>query len=874
MLQLKNIIKNYYTTEEPVQALKGVSLNFRESEFVSILGQSGCGKTTLLNIIGGLDKYTDGDLIINNISTKQYTDRDWDSYRNNRIGFVFQSYNLIPHQTVLENVELALTLSGINKEERKERARVALEKVGLSSQISKRPNQLSGGQMQRVAIARAIVNNPDIILADEPTGALDSQTSVQIMDILKKISKEKLIIMVTHNPEIANEYSTRIINLKDGEVVGDSNPFEVNEKVLEKTKPTKKEKKINKKHSMSLFTAIKLSMKNLFTKKARTFLTSFAGSIGIIGIALILSLSTGFNNYIDKVQKDTLSNYPLTIDKTSIDITSILENYAGENGKLEKYPEGNTINSNDALSEMFSTVLGSAYTNDLKSFKSFLDGKLNEEKYKEIVSAVKYTYALKASWYASSGEEVNDFSMSNIVPGMTSATMMTDGVFQEMIDNEDLIKSQYDILSGRLPAGENKAKEVVLVLDNFNGINDVNLHNLGFSAKKFEYNVLKTYLLSMIPNATEDIIVNLLKEEYGENPTNENYTFEDFINLQFKVLTKADYYTKDDNTGLFVDYSEKKTIAGNRQNDRILRKAQYYMSKHLGMPDTMNKLDNYKNKELSELEKVLLEDAVEVKIVGIVRKKDGVTSGALTGTVCYTNELTKLLIENTKKSQIYNAQINEDNKDVVTGETILAGDKDALLESYGVLDIENPMGVAIYPTTFENKDLIVELIDAYNEDENNKEIRYTDYIGTMMSSITIIINAISYVLIAFVSISLVVSSIMIGIITYISVLERTKEIGVLRSLGASKKDISRVFNAETLIIGFVSGMLGIIITILLNIPITAIVQSVAKIKAVASLPLVGGVILVVISTVLTMISGLIPSRIAAKKDPVVALRTE
>ncbi len=860
MLCLKNIVKNYYAGNEVVRALRGVSINFRKNEFVSVLGQSGCGKTTLLNIVGGLDKYTEGDLIINGVSTKDYTDRDWDSYRNNSIGFVFQSYNLIPHQTVYENVELALTLSGVSQDERKARVIDALNKVGLSDQIKKRPNQLSGGQMQRVAIARAIVNNPEIILADEPTGALDSETSLQIMDILKEISKEKLVVMVTHNPELAKEYSTRIINLKDGEVIGDTNPYE-GDKETSKEKPSKK-KKSKGKHSMSFFTAIKLSMRNLFTKKARTILTSFAGSIGIIGIALILSLSSGFTTYIDKVQMDTLSNYPISIEKNEMDFSSVLPGDKGFD-RGEEYPSGDDVIVNDTITDIFELVSSSVYQNDLNSLKQYLDVEFAKEENKDKISAIQYGYGLNASWYTKDNLEVNDFSMGN---EMTDSLM--GGVFNEMVDNEELIKSQYDILYGRLPAGEMKANEAILVVDSYNSISDLNLYNLGFEVKKLEYMFLKTTLTQT--GMPADRVEELLSQSgYNNESENEVYKFEDFKDLTFKVLTKADYYSKNLLTGLYEDLSEKK-----KDNNRLARRLKQLMMPTLpnGTPTDLN---TFKDLMLNNLEQTKLQNATEVKIVGIVRKKEGVTTGALKGTVCYTKELTELLIKKTNESEIYLAQ-KDSNVNVVTGEEFIGeNDKNQMIEELGVLDLDNPTKISIYPTSFENKDYIVSLIDKYNEGKpSGQEIKYTDYLGIMMSSITIIINAISYVLIAFVSISLVVSSIMIGIITYISVLERTKEIGVLRSLGASKKDISRVFNAETLIVGFVAGMLGIGITMLLNIPITIIVQSLAQITAVASLPFAGGVILVLISTLLTLVAGLIPSRMAAKKDPVIALRTE
>ena len=686
------------------------------------------------------------------------------------------------------------------------------------------------------------------------------------MDILKEISKEKLVIMVTHNPELAKEYSTRIINLKDGVVIGDTDEYTVVEE-KEYVKP-KKNKKSKGKHSMGFFTALKLSLKNLFTKKARTILTSFAGSIGIVGIALILSLSSGFTAYIDKVQMDTLSNYPVTVSKTELDMSSMLETFSGSKGQGEKYPTGNVINSNDALSEMFSVVFSSAYVNDLKGLKQYLDSELSKEDNQDKISAIQYVYDLNVSWYDKNNEEINDFEMGSLVPGSNMADAVLGTTFAEMIDNETLIKEQYDILYGRLPSGALKANEAILVVDSYNGISDLNLYNLGFKTEKLEYNVLKTYLTQMGTMSAEQIEQKLNDNGYTKDSVNSSYTFDDFKDLTFKVLTKSDYFTKGEND-LFEDYSLKKTITSGGQQvetNRFMRKLMKMV-----MPFGMD----IKNKDLIKLEKELLPAATEVKIVGIVRLKDGVSSGALNGTVCYTKELTELLINKTTESAIYKAQIDSDIN-VVSGEKFLDDSaKSTAIESFGVVNKDNPLQIAIYPTTFENKDHVTSLIDKYNAtQEKGKEIKYTDYLGIMMSSITVIINAISYVLIAFVSISLVVSSIMIGIITYISVLERTKEIGVLRSLGASKKDISRVFNAETLIVGFVAGLLGIGITVLLNIPITLIVQALANITAVSALPIQGAIVLVVISTILTLIAGLIPSKMAANKDPVIALRTE
>ena len=885
MLELKNIVKNYQTGTDVVRALKGVSINFRESEFVAILGHSGCGKTTLLNIVGGLDKYTDGDLIINGVSTKKYTDRDWDKYRNHSIGFVFQSYNLIPHQTVLENVELALTLSGVGVEERRKRAFNALSKVGLSDQVKKRPNQLSGGQMQRVAIARALVNNPDIILADEPTGALDSDTSVQIMDILKEISKEKLVIMVTHNPELASTYATRTIRLKDGLITGDDNPYDIEkEKKVEENKVKKPIKKFKNSHSMSFLTAVKLSFKNLFTKKGRTVLTSFAGSIGIIGIALILSLSTGFNNYIDTVQKDTLSNYPLTIQENTNDMTSILTGSMNSNSNGVEYPTGQTVVGKDALAELYSSITQSVYKNNLKDFKSYLDVQFEKEENKRFISAIQYSYNLNISWYKN-GVEVNDLSMIPSESSMASMSAMVDtDVFAEMIDNQELLNSQYEVLKGRWPSGENKAYEAVLVVDKYNSLTDYQLFNLGLDAKKLEYYVLNTSLLAL-NNTPEKASQLLEKYGYNKNPAQSSYTFDELLNLEYQVLTSADYFYKKQGDQLYSNIALKKykQVGSTKTlNNRTTQALQRIITGEtpFGNPNATN--EDFIDKDLKSFVSSALSDgglATKVKIVGVVRQRKDVTSGALSGTICYTKDLTEKLIEKTQSSSVYLAQ-KQSSSNVVDGqdttEYLTESQRIALAEeNFGVINKNNPTQIAIYPTSFDNKDAVTKLIDDYNLDKTElTKIKYTDYLGIMMSSITIIINAISYVLIAFVSISLVVSSIMIGIITYISVLERTKEIGVLRSLGASKKDISRVFNAETLIIGLASGIIGVVLTVILNIPITLIVQGLAEISAVASLPIGGAIVLVLISMSLTLIAGLIPSRVAANKDPVIALRTE
>ncbi len=818
MLKLSNITKDYYVGDITVNALKGISLEFRKNEFVAILGASGCGKTTLLNIVGGLDKYTSGDLLINGVSTKNYTDHDWDTYRNHSVGFVFQSYNLIPHQTVLSNVELALTLSGVSKQERRKRAIDALTKVGLENEINKKPNQLSGGQMQRVSIARAIVNDPEIILADEPTGALDTKTSIQVMDILKEIAEDRLVVMVTHNPELANQYATRVIRLTDGIVQSDSNPYEYIEVVEHK-----KEKKKKKNSSMSFWTAFSLSLNNLMTKKARTLLTAFAGSIGIIGIALILSLSSGFQNYIDKVQEDTLSTYPLTIQTTSIDYTQMLESMQGNK---EISHEMDKVYPNNVLAEMIKTVKDGTKTNDLKSFKEYLD---NKEEIKQYVSDIKYTYNANINIYASTYDETKN---NKLVPSSLKMDVPTIGtsqnmlntmlnsfqIWSEMIDNNAILESQYELI-GENSKWPTSYDEVVIVVDKNNEITDYVLFSLG--------------LLD-----SSELMKMLMVDGYI--PQTRAYTYEEILGLKFKLVVDSDYYQYDGS--LYKDVSAN-TI---------------------------------------EMKKVL-DKALDVKVVGIVKNKQSSAAASITGAIGYTHQLSEYIVNKNYNSDVVQAQLNSLTKSVITGNDFT---KDAEgnysyleyineLTKVGYAKLDTPSTISIYPSSFEAKDEIVKIINEYNESvEKEKQIQYTDYVGIMMSSITEIINAVGYVLIAFVSISLIVSSIMIGIITYISVLERTKEIGVLRSIGARKKDISRVFNAETIIIGLVSGMLGIGITILLDIPINLILNSLVNISGIAKLPTIGAIVLVFISVLLTFIAGLIPSRYAAKKDPVIALRTE
>ncbi|MBE5742773.1 MAG: ABC transporter ATP-binding protein/permease [Clostridiales bacterium] len=847
MLELKNIVKEYVTEDERVQALKGVSLKFRKCEFVSILGPSGCGKTTLLNIVGGLDRYDSGDLVINGKSTKDYTDKDWDTYRNHSVGFVFQSYNLIPHQTVLQNVELALTLSGVGAEERKQRAIAVLEKVGLKSKLNSKPNQLSGGQMQRVAIARALINDPEILLADEPTGALDSKTSVQIMDLLKEISNDRLIVMVTHNPEIAETYSSRIIRMLDGEIVEDPNPvtdqeFEEEKSILSNDQRTNKGKG---KTSMSFKTALSLSLKNLLTKKTRTLLVSFAGSIGIIGIALILSLSSGFQAYINRVQEDTLSNYPIQITATTPDYSAILDNLSGGSSKLEKYPTDGKINANQTFTKLMEAYNSSQVSNNLGELKEFLDkGNYDKEK----ISAIQYTYNIDFEVHGTDvyGEEKQllmgafDKLMSLNLSGSGgggedkvgafASSFMNMGAWSEAIDNEVLIKSQYDLVDESISkwADFSNPDEVMLVVDAYNRIPDYVLPAIGLmDANELVYPMIEAYAVNMGQGA--DSFLQYMKNVYGiykVEPTNKQFTVKDVVGKEFYITLPYEKFTSNGQGG----YSPNADYVSSRK----------------------------------------------VKIVGVIRQKETAASGALKGTLIYNKALTDSLLYSIKTAEIVTAQMENPEIDVFTGKAYENGASYHInLTTLGYVDKEKPASINIYSTTFEDKDYIDALIDNYNEDrEDGEKIVYNDYLGTMMGGITDIIDAISYVLIGFVSVSLIVSSIMIGVITYISVLERTKEIGVLRALGASKRDVSRVFNAETVIIGFTSGFLGIMVTVLLNIPISLIIKALAGVPNVAQLPLLGGLILIVISMALTVIAGLIPSRIASKKDPVIALRTE
>lgn len=895
MLELNDIKKDYVSGSTTVSALKGINLRFRDCEFVSILGQSGCGKTTMLNIIGGLDKYTSGDLKINGVSTKNYKDRDWDFYRNNSIGFVFQSYNLIPHQTVLSNVELALTLSGVSKTERKRRAIEALEKVGLGEQIHKKPNQMSGGQMQRVAIARALVNNPDILLADEPTGALDTETSIQIMELLKEISKDRLIIMVTHNPELAKDYSTRIVRLLDGVITDDSDPYsledmeaDIKAKEAVKVKASeKKNKKSGKKQktSMSFFTALSLSFNNLMTKKTRTILTAFAGSIGIIGIAMILSISNGIQLYIDRVQRDTLSSYPITLQAESIDISSMVTSMMGNSDSAE-HEDKTKIYSNDIMGDMINTMVKEVKSNNLSEFKKYIEN--GGSGIKSYVSDIQYSYDVPLNIYmkdTSNGvEQLNPSTMFDSIYGegaTSTSSAMSSGmgmgmfsnssVWNQLLGNQQVLDEQYDVLAGHWPENYN---EVVLVTDKNNEVDDYTLYSLGLKD----------------PEEVRTLFKKMMVGESYETEKDISYTFDEILDTEFKLVMPTDMYKYNDVTGTWDDYSK---------DDK-------YMTN-------------------------VVNNGTDIKVCGIIRPNDDAVSTSISSGIGYTAKLTEYIIEEVKNSEIAKAQLADTSVDVFTGvpfdndrnteitmddvnaymatlspeesaqmqamtsgmsddqilqlfsASLKARTTDATLDSnkskLGITDLDTPSQIDIYATDFDSKEKVQNIIKDYNrlqQDDGKEEnvINYTDYVGIMMSSVSTIINAISYVLIAFVAISLIVSSIMIGIITYISVLERTKEIGVLRSIGASKKDVSRIFNAETLIEGFVSGALGIVVTLLLCIPANALIKHLTDISNVAQLPVAGGVILIIISMFLTFIAGLIPAKFAAKKDPVVALRSE
>lgn len=878
MLELKQITKDYPAGAGIVHALKGVTLQFRDSEFVSILGPSGCGKTTLLNIVGGLDQYTEGDLVINGVSTKEYKDRDWDGYRNHSVGFVFQSYNLIPHQTVLQNVEIALTLSGVGKAERRQRAIKALEEVGLGDQLHKRPNAMSGGQMQRVAIARALVNNPEIILADEPTGALDTETSVQVMEILKEVSKDRLVVMVTHNPELAEKYSSRIIRMLDGNIIGDSAPLTAEEietahKIEEEKNvefvtetvdgaPVKIKKKKEKKPTMSFFTAFRLSLKNLFTKKGRTTLTSFAGSIGIIGIALILAVSQGTTAYIDHVQETTLSSYPLTLEASTVDLTALMQSMMSVGSKREDHTDEEFIYKEPIITELVNALSEAGATeNDLTSFKAWLEEKMADEdsKLHSAVSGVQYTYNFDLSVYtqnvdgniikSDTGELFMEMfnlfmagssfgSMGDMAQGggsMFSTMMMGSGMWQELLPGKDgetindFIYNQYDKIYGDWP---NDYNEVVLVVNENNELDDLTLYALGL--------------------LTKEQIDEIVKSSVAGKPMDydgQKWSFKEICERQYRVLLDCDFYEKVGE--VFADKSEDKLYLENLYNNT--------------------------------------QKALDLKVTGIIRPNKDAETHMLSGTIGYTYKLTQEVMKRTTQSPVVDAQLKNKDKNVLTGTpfesvtgttSVSENTYDGNMQLFGYAQEDKPATINLYASSFKAKDVIKAEIERYNKiqetnGEENKMIEYTDYIGLMISSITTIINAITYVLIAFVAISLIVSSIMIGVITLISVQERTKEIGILRAIGASKNDVSSMFNAETLIIGFTSGLLGIAVTYILCVPINLILHLLTGIATLSAfLNPWSAVILVLISMGLTLISGLIPSRSAAKKDPVVALRTE
>lgn len=986
MLEIRNIVKDYETGSETVHALKGVSIAFRESELVSILGQSGCGKTTLLNIIGGLDQYTSGDLIINGQSTKQYKSADWDIYRNHSVGFIFQSYNLIPHQSVLSNVELALTLSGVSKAERRRRAKEALEKVGLGNQLNKRPNQMSGGQMQRVAIARALVNDPDILLADEPTGALDSETSIQIMELVKEIAKDRLVIMVTHNPELAEKYSTRIVKLLDGQIVGDSDPFdpakEPAHSEVRKTEVTK-----GQKTSMSFFTALSLSKNNLMTKKGRTFLTSFAGSIGIIGIALILSLSNGVQEYINSVERSTLASFPVSIQHETVDYTSLMTSMMNVRDNAEENRDPDRIYTNDISTEMMKTMLSEMQTNNLAEFKEYLES--DPDGISASIEEIQYSYDSNLYIYGHSADgdimQINPSTVMSAMMGqsmadnvsqmtntysslMGSSSMSSYDAFRELLST-DMLKTEYEVLAGRLPEAYN---EVVVLVTDRNELSDVTLYTLGLR----DQGELEGMMSSVMAGESFDLDTGDL-----------SFSYDDLMGMEFSMLTAPEFYQKNDDgtwtdmrsdsefmeqaaenglklkvvgilkpdadslisstnsggigyTHALTEYMIDKTnsselVKAQKENPDVdvftgieFPKADEEEEQPMSQSEAMEMLTGMLTEEqrtkLNEGIMAALTEEQQAQIqsamMGMVsdEQMNSIMMGVLT-----PEQLTQLqsgadvnsLLTDAQKAQMsaqiaasLTAEQNAELSEMMNGMAdptkmytifmqVLTTDQlrqlmdmtkepettdatyDGNLKLLGVAELSEPSSMKIYATDFESKEKITQLIEKYNDskivDDNQADvINYTDYVGLMMSSVSDIINSISYILIAFVAISLIVSSIMIGIITYISVLERTKEIGILRAMGASRRDISNVFNAETLIVGFSAGVIGIAVTLLLNIPINIIIENITGIANVALLPWQGGVILVVISMLLTLIAGLVPAGVAAKKDPVEALRTE
>lgn len=802
MLKLEGITKDYKSGDGVVHALKGINLEFRRTEFVSILGHSGCGKTTMLNIIGGLDRYTDGDMSIDGVSTKKYKDVDWDTYRNIRIGFVFQSYNLIQHLTILDNVAMAMTLSGVGLAERKRRAEEALRIVGLEGQMKKLPNQLSGGQMQRVSIARAIVNNPEIILADEPTGALDSATSVQIMELLKEISRTKLVIMVTHNRELAEQYSTRIVSVKDGEIVGDTMPYDGSdesstEKKVEFEVTDKEKKKKLKKSSMSYSTAIKLSFKNLMTKKGRTLMTSIAGSIGIIGVCLVLAISNGFSNYVNELQQTVLAGYPVQIAQETFDTNVLLNMFmggtSGSDGRTQ-YPDKDTVIQYNPSEMISSAVIENDFGQDYIDY-------VNKVKENGWASSVTYSYGMDTTVIgktvnvlgAENYEKVNPsggFDMSGLI------VPKADIGWSEMIGDEEFIMSQYDLVAGTFPQNKN---QVILVVDSYNQANVSVLLGLGFRSSQKEV------------------------------------SFDDIVGTKLRVVANDDIYMEGEN-GLFAE-----------KTDSVALKELYLA------PES--------------------ETNLEIEVVGVLRPKEGTQLALLSTGINYTSELTQYLLEVNSKSRIVEAQSANTSTDVTTGMPFT--EKDTYRKAMQKIGGDStPTGMNIYPKDFSGKEKIIAYLDQWNADNPDSEVVYVDMSEMAASMLNEIIRIISIVLVCFAAISLVVSSVMIGIITYVSVVERTKEIGILRSLGARKIDISNVFNAETFIIGLLAGVIGVIVTYILSIPINLLIYNLVEIGTLCKLSPWHALIMIVVSFVLTLVAGLVPSSVAAKKDPVEALRTE
>lgn len=802
MLKLEGITKDYKSGDGVVHALKGINLEFRRTEFVSILGHSGCGKTTMLNIIGGLDRYTDGDMSIDGVSTKKYKDVDWDTYRNIRIGFVFQSYNLIQHLTILDNVAMAMTLSGVGLAERKRRAEEALRIVGLEGQMKKLPNQLSGGQMQRVSIARAIVNNPEIILADEPTGALDSATSVQIMELLKEISRTKLVIMVTHNRELAEQYSTRIVSVKDGEIVGDTMPYDGSdesstEKKVEFEVTDKEKKKKLKKSSMSYSTAIKLSFKNLMTKKGRTLMTSIAGSIGIIGVCLVLAISNGFSNYVNELQQTVLAGYPVQIAQETFDTNVLLNMFmggtSGSDGRTQ-YPDKDTVIQYNPSEMISSAVIENDFGQDYIDY-------VNKVKENGWASSVTYSYGMDTTVIgktvnvlgAENYEKVNPsggFDMSGLI------VPKADIGWSEMIGDEEFIRSQYDLVAGTFPQNKN---QVILVVDSYNQANVSVLLGLGFRSSQKEV------------------------------------SFDDIVGTKLRVVANDDLYVEGEN-GLFAEKTDSAALK------------ELYLA-----PES--------------------ETNLEIEVVGVLRPKEGTQIALLSTGINYTSELTQYLLDVNSKSRIVEAQSANTSTDVTTGMPFT--EKDTYRKAMQKIGGDStPTGMNIYPKDFSGKEKIIAYLDQWNADNPDSEVVYVDMSEMATSMLNEIIRIISIVLVCFAAISLVVSSVMIGIITYVSVVERTKEIGILRSLGARKIDISNVFNAETFIIGLLAGVIGVIVTYILSIPINLIIFNLVEIGTLCMLSPWHALIMIVVSFVLTLVAGLVPSSVAAKKDPVEALRTE